>query len=217
MTKKEYYRIGEASKLLGIKPETLREWDKKGKINVIRTESKQRLVSQAEIDRLKQERGETVNYSTENKLEVIYARVSSQAQKNKGDLDRQIGFLMTQVKGTSVKVFSDVASGLNDKRKGLIMLFDEAVKGNVSKVYITYPDRLTRFGYSYLEYFLSKFGVEIVVCKDKESKTPQEELVSDLMNLLASFSGKLYGMRNKKGKKEDITEALQETLNEFKI
>lgn len=126
---------------------------------------------------------------------------------------------MTQVKGTNIKVFSDVASGLNDKRKGLMQLFEAITKGDVSKVYITYPDRLTRFGYSYIEYFFNKFGVEIIVCKDKENKTPQEELVADLMNLLASFSGKLYGMRSKKiqKEKEDVAEVLQETLKEFKV
>lgn len=69
----------------------------------------------------------------------------------------------------------------------------------VNNVYITYKDRLTRFGYRYLETVFSAHGVQIIIVKDElVSKTVQEELVEDMMSLIASFSGKLYGLRSRK-------------------
>ncbi len=66
---------------------------------------------------------------------------------------------------------------------------------------VTYRDRLTRFGFHYLESMFKAHGVEIVVVKDKDKeKSVQEELVEDMMALIAFFSGKLYGMRSKKNK-----------------
>lgn len=62
--------------------------------------------------------------------------------------------------------------------------------------------RLTRFGFHYLESVFREHGVSIVVMKDTdEEKTVQEELVEDMMALIASFSGKLYGIRSKGTKK----------------
>ena len=71
----------------------------------------------------------------------------------------------------------------------------------VNRVFITCPDRLTRLGFHYLESMFKAHGVEIVVMKDKDKeKSVQDELVEDMMALIASFSGKLYGMRSKKNK-----------------
>lgn len=69
------------------------------------------------------------------------------------------------------------------------------------RVYVTHKDRLTRFGYGYLEKFFKAFGTKIIETEAKPDKNAQEELVEDMMSLLASFSGKLYGMRSSQRKK----------------
>ena len=70
--------------------------------------------------------------------------------------------------------------------------------GKVNNIYVTYKDRLTRFGYHYLETICGHYGVRIIVVKDMEQrKSIEQELAEDLMNLIASFSGKLYGLRSK--------------------
>ena len=72
-------------------------------------------------------------------------------------------------------------------------------QNEIRNVYITYKDRLTRFGFSYLETMFSAHNVAIVVVQDNEAeKSVQEELVEDMVSLITSFSGKLYGMRSKK-------------------
>jgi len=60
-----------------------------------------------------------------------------------------------------VEVLKDIASGLNTQRKGLLKLFQLVEGRSVDVVLITYKDRLTRFGFEYLEEFFSTTGVKI--------------------------------------------------------
>ena len=50
------YRIGEAAKLIGVRVETLRAWERAGKLTTNRTPGGQRLVPEAEVARLLSER-----------------------------------------------------------------------------------------------------------------------------------------------------------------
>ena len=71
-------------------------------------------------------------------------------------------------------------------------------EADYGRILITYEDRLTRFGFSYLERYFDCYGVTITAIEDETDKSAQEELVDDLIKLVASFSGKLYGMRSSK-------------------
>lgn len=103
----------------------------------------------------------------------------------------------------NVLVLSEVGSGLNDKRKKLQQLLTMVMNDEVNRVFITYRDRLTRFGFHYLETMFNLKGVEIVIVKQKtEVMTVEQELMNDMMSLIASFSGKLYGMRSKQNRKK---------------
>lgn len=73
----------------------------------------------------------------------------------------------------------------------------------VNRLFITYKERLTRFGFEYIETICNHHNVEIVVMQsEQDNKSIEQELAEDIMNLLASFSGKLYGLRSHKNKKE---------------
>jgi len=194
----------EACQLLGISIKTLQNWDHAGKIHVLRSPSNRRLIPMSEIYRIK---GQLVT-----PLTVLYGRVSSYEQKHKGDLDRQVATLALYASDTSsIKVITDVGSGLNDKRKGLMTMMDMAKCHEIDKIIVTYKDRLTRFGFNYLHKYFSAFDVEIIVLNDTVvDKSPQEEMIDDLMSIIASFSGKLYGLRSRKHKK--ITQKTKEIL-----
>ena len=141
--------------------------------------------------------------SSQKKKIAIYARVSSNEQKQKGDLERQINFVKENLdeEFLVVDTLSDVGSGLNDKRKGLHKLMKLAKEKEITDIAIRYKDRLTRFGYGYLEEYFNSHGVTIhVLDKEEEIKTAQEELADDLISIITSFSGKLYGLRSKKHK-----------------
>lgn len=92
----------------------------------------------------------------------------------------------------------DVASGLNDNRKNLLSLLDMVQKGEVNRIFVLYKDRLTRFGYHYLKKICDFHGVSIIVVSDEtDNKSQSEELAEDIIALIHSFSGKLYGLRHK--------------------
>ena len=129
-----------------------------------------------------------------------YARVSSHTQKD--DLERQIELIRRYAKerGWEIEALKDVGSGLKEDRRNFQKLLKMVMNKEVSKVVIAYPDRLTRFGFKTLEGFFKSYGTEIVVV-NHEGKSPQEELVEDLITIISHFAGKLYGMRSHKYKK----------------
>jgi putative resolvase len=187
----------EASRRLGIHYVTLKRWIYSGKIRAVRTPTGRWMIPESEIERIMSGRAEIREVKA-----VIYARVSSSDQKS--DLERQIQYL-TQYCSTKgyrvVDVLSDVASGLKTNRRGLLELFNYIVNKQVDVVIVTYKDRLTRFGFEYLEYFFKQFGVRIEVVYGEEPKDAYQELVEDLIAIVTSFAGKLYGMRSHKKKK----------------
>ena len=200
---KNFYRIGEIAEYLSLTTKTIRTYIDDGKIEATRSDGNQRVVTRDTLLALLEARGLLYDDSDNlEKRDVIYARVSSHDQKDKGDLDRQALFLIENVESLhNPLILKEVGSGLNDKRKLLQQLLTMVCNNEVRNVYITYKDRLTRFGYHYLETVFKAHDVNIIVLKDdKADKSVQEELVDDMMSLIASFSGKLYGMRSKKNK-----------------
>ena len=135
---------------------------------------------------------------------AIYARVSTTKQKK--DLDNQLKFLRQYIvsNGNIVDenlIFFDIASGMNENRKGLNNLISEVILGNVSKVIISNRDRLTRFGFGYLKSLFDRYNCEIVEVNLTEDKTFEQELTDDLIAIIHHFSMKFYGKRKNKLKK----------------
>ena len=140
-----------AAKRLGVHPDTVRHWDLTGKLRVVWTPGGKRRVPEGEILHL---RGEAS--PVKKRVLAIYGRVSAPDQKAKGDLDRQVARIRTSMAGETfaeIVVITDVASGLSDNRRGLVRLMDMAREGRITDVAITDKDRLTRFGFWYLEQF----------------------------------------------------------------
>ena len=77
----------------------------------------------------------------------------------------------------------------------MLKLLNYVVNRQVDVVVVTYRDRLTRFGFDYLDYFFKQYGVRVEVVFGEEPKDTHQELVEDLIEIVTSFAGKLYGMR----------------------
>jgi putative resolvase len=182
-------RVGRAAHELGLHPFTVRKWIKAGKIKAIRVGNEAR-VPRSEIERLAG--------NSDGRLLMLYGRVSGQSQK--ADLDTQLARLAAWAEkeraGKSTLVLSDIGSGLNATRRQLQRLLKLIQQDQVGEIAITFPDRLTRFGQEYLEALFESFGVTLTVLDQTEDKTAEQELTDDLLSLLASFSGRLYGMRS---------------------
>ena len=178
------YRTGKVAKMLGVSRVTVIRWIKQGKIKAVRI-GKEFRIPESEVKRLL--KGKITNTA------IIYARVSSSDQK--GDLERQIEYLKEycSAKGYNVvNVLTDIASGLNEKRRGLKKLLDYVINGEIDVVVISYKDGLTRFGFRYLEEFFNSHGVRIEVVFGEEPKDLRQELIEDLIAIVTSFAGRLY-------------------------
>jgi predicted site-specific integrase-resolvase len=123
-------------------------------------------------------------------------------------LERQVSRLTTEAikrKLAIVSVFDEVASGMNDKRPKLHKVMDLAIKKEIDFVLVEHKDRLTRFMLNYLVKFFGSYDVEIVWTNEIIGKSYEQELVEDILSLMASFSSKIYSKRakdNRKKKKE---------------
>jgi len=130
---------------------------------------------------------------------VIYCRVSNQSRKKElqYQIDRCLEFCHN--KGYEVyKVYKEVASGMNDKRKELFKMIDSCP----DIIVIEHKDRLTRFGFNYIENLLKKIDCQIIVInRDYED---EKDLIKDLISIITSFCCRLYGLRRGKNKSNKI-------------
>ncbi len=190
--------INEAADLLGVTAKTLRLWEKEGKIKSIRTEGGHRRYLVADL----------IGTKTEKSLTVAYARVSSHDQKE--DLKRQEIVLESYCAshGYNFEVISDLGSGLNYKKKGLIKLIKLLCSHQVDRLVITHKDRLLRFGSELIFALCEIFACEVVIINRSEDSTFEEDLAHDVLEVITVFSARLYGSRSHKNKK--IVEQLKE-------
>lgn len=160
------YKLNQVAKMLSVTPTTLRNWEKVGKVKFDRTPTNIRFLPRNKLIYLLEEQGLYYNDNNTQQKDVIYARVSSHDQEKHGDLDKQVSFLVTEVKDLqNVIVISEVGSGLNDKRKKLQQLIKMVMSGEVKRVFITDRERLAQEGFHYLETVFNVKGVEIIVVK----------------------------------------------------
>ena len=174
---------------------TLRRWEQRGIIVPHRTAGNHRQYDRKALERFRLT-GFYEPRRPEQQAVAVYARVSSSRQKD--DLARQLAYLREHARvsqATAVHEFVDIASGLNDSRKGLLRLLRGAMSGQFATVIVTYPDRLSRFGRRLLQEVMRYHGVTVKVLEDLPASDPRQELVADIVALMHSFSGKLYRMR----------------------
>ncbi len=194
------FSVSQAALRLGVCVKTIHRWDALDKIHCLRTVGGHRRIPISEVNRLlgvMHRNLITTTQSPKGRV-AIYARVSGHRQKTDGDLDRQLKTLTKECRkqySPSPLVFTDIGSGLNMKRRGLRRLLRVAKSGTIHTLLITHRDRLARFGFELIERILEDYNVSLKILYQPEEQTPQEDLVTDLMALIASFSGRVYGLR----------------------
>jgi len=135
---------------------------------------------------------------------IIYARVSSHDQKN--DLEHQVQRLRDYCaeKGLTIdKEITEISSGLNGKRKKLLRLL---TNDSITTIVVEHRDRLTRFGFEYLEASLQATNRKILVINNTECK---DDLVADMIDVLTSFCARLYGSRSSRRRAKKALEVCQ--------
>ena len=203
----KYYSSKTVTQLLGVTAQTLRNWDKEGKLKPTYTKSNgYRYYSEESILSYTQER------KTKKNLNVIgYARVTSKKQSD--DLERQVENIKTYLsnKYETFEIITDIGSGINYNKPGLLKLIEKINKKEVDLIVVLYKDRLLRFGFELVEHFANLNNVKIEIL-DKIDKTEDEELVEDLVQIITVFSCKIQGKR--KGKTKQILNELSQKIKE---
>lgn len=193
----EFFSIGEFAKKIGVTIQTLRNWDKTGKLkpNHI-SKSGFRYYSAEQLNNFLGLK----NISKKEKIVIGYCRVSSNKQKD--DLERQVESVKTFMlaRGYKFKIITDIGSGINYNKKGLDILLNMVMNYEVEKIVILYEDRLIRFGYELIENICNKYGTKIEII-DSTERTEEQELVEDLVQIVTVFSCRLQGKRANKAKK----------------
>ncbi len=175
-----YVKLREAVERTGLHPHTLRKYADSGIIPSIRTPAGQRLF---DIDSF---------VGSQHPAHIVaYARVSSRKQQD--DLERQIAYLKAKEPGA--EVISDIASGLNFKRKGLRAILERCLQGDKLTVVVAHRDRLARFGVELIEWLIERNGGQLVVLSKVAHTSPHDELVQDLLAVLSVFAARMHGLR----------------------
>jgi len=136
---------------------------------------------------------------------VVYARVSS--SENKSNLETQAERVsqFCNAKGWVVnEIIKECASGLNDKRPKLLKLLKDT---KVTRIVVEHKDRLTRFGFGYIE---TLFPGDLVIIN--EAKEGTEDIMQDFVSLVTSFTARLYGKRRSKRATEKLIKELNEQV-----
>jgi putative resolvase len=193
----------EAATLLGVTVRTLHRWELDGKIKSTRTAGGHR----------RYDINDLISNKSDNQLTVGYARVSSHDQK--ADLTSQILVLESYCAkhGWGFEVIQDLGSGMNYKKKGLIRLIKLITSYQVERLVLTHKDRLLRFGSDLIFTLCEQFGTEVIIINRSDDSTFEEDLASDVLEIITVFSARLYGSRSHKNKK--IVEELKEVAKQL--
>ena len=188
-----FVKIGEAAKILGVTPQTLRRWEREGSlVSDRKTEGNTRYYN---VDMLLNTR------IAETDLTIGYARVSSHDQKK--DLQGQQAALCAYcaARGWTFEVIADLGSGMNYRKKGLKRLIDLILERKMKRLVLTHKDRLLRFGAELIFALCEARQIEVVMINQGEDLSFEEELAQDVLEIITVFSARLYGSRSRKNQK----------------
>lgn len=200
-------RTGEAAEALGVSVDTLRRWERAGKLSGERTPGGHRRYDLAKL------RAERFRAVPEDELRTIAcARVSSHDQKADLERQKQVLELYCARQGRTFEVVSDLGSGMNDRKKGLKKLLDAIVEGSVGRLVITHKDRLLRFGAELVFAVCEAKRVEVVILNRGEDTSFEEDLARDVLETVTVFWVRLYGSRSHRNRTllQDVARAAQE-------
>lgn len=151
------------------------------------------------------------NYKPENKSlsnkVILYARISSTT--NKDSLDSQIERLRNYAAAKGYEIvdeYKEIDSGLNDNRKYFSQILN---RDDYGILLAEHKDRVTRFGYHYIENLLNRLNIKLEIINNIENK--DKEIVDDFISIITSFCGEIYSSKRKaKAKTEKIIKELNE-------
>lgn len=208
-----YLKTAEASKYFGVSQNTIRSWEDRGLIDVIRTNSttgyghrryditsykkkarkeisqinkilKQQIISEVQLETILNESADKNNI----KQTMCYCRSSDELKDSLTDQN----LIMTQ-QFPQCELVNDVGAGSYLKRHGLTALIDRIIKGEISNIIIAHKDILANYNhdYEFIEWLFKKFGTNIIDLNNSKFKIQKQELSDDIISFVRSYSERL--------------------------
>lgn len=199
--------IQQAAEFLGVAAQTLRRWEREGRlVPDERTPGGRRRYDLARLRPESFRKAETANRRT-----IAYARVSSHDQKDDLERQKQVLELYCARQGWTYEVIADLGSGMNYHKKGLKRLLEAILAGNIGRLVLTHKDRLLRFGAELVFGICEAKQVEVVILNQGEDTSFEEDLARDVLEIITVFSARLYGSRSRKNQKllENVKAAVE--------
>lgn len=203
--------IGKAANILGVSIQTLRNWDKTGKLtpNFI-TSGGTRMYDLATLNLIKGKKSIVPDRYT-----LAYARVFTHSQKKELETQKELLTLYCSKQGYRYKLLSDIGSSLNYTKAGLNELIELICSGQIERLVLVHRNRLLRFGSEIIFKLCNIYDVKVEIINVGEELNPNEELAKDVLEIITLFSAKLYGRRSQKSLKmiNDLKKNLAEDCN----
>ena len=198
--------IGRLSKLVGVHEQTLRKWERDGKIISHKTPGGQRRYDPDEVFKFigKRDTGERKNY--------IYCRIYS--NKQEPELRNQIKCM--QQLFPNYEVISDISSGIHYERRGFERLLEQVMQGNVGSIAVSHNDRIGRFGRDLFQRIADFNGTKIITVNN-EDEPPESEIAGDIIAIIASYTNKKGEIRKREESKDPDDSTSSERSDEKSV
>ena len=197
-----FITIFEAARITGLSYQTIRKLGDQQKIQCFKTpQGGHRRFNKQDLEKFCGSSIARLQITEGEKCNFIYTRVSSKKQLD--DLSRQIEYIKQRTQYASYTVISDIASGINFKRKGLQTILDSCIQGTIGEVVVAHRDRLSRFGFDLIKLITEKAGGSITVLDDEQNKYTEQELAEDLLSIVHIYSCRQMGKRSYSGARKN--------------
>ena len=199
---KEFLKISEYAKKMSLHIRTAYRYFHSGKIEGFQDQDTKTIFIKNPFSE------KNLSKNSNEKRAVLYARVLS--SENRANLEAQMERLKNYANAKGYKITNEVkeiGSGLNDNRKKLSSILEN--RENYDFIIVEHKDRLTRFGFNYLEAFMKSHKKEIEVINDVSNN--KEDLMQDFISIIASFCARIYGQRKSRRKTEKIIKELEKS------
>jgi putative resolvase len=106
------------------------------------------------------------------------------------------------------KIVQEIVPGMNDTRPKLLKLLTDS---QIGKIVVEHRDRLTRFGFVYIEQLFAMQGRSLGVMFPTETKY---DLVDDFIVVITSMASRIYGRRHSKERAEKIKQCVEQVMKQ---
>lgn len=154
--------IGKVSEEIGVSIQTIRRWEREGKIKSERTEGGHR---RYDLD-------EVISYAERKKnppekVAVGYVRVSTNKEEDDLKHQKQLIELYCAAKGCKYRIIEEIGSDIDYEKEGLKELIRAMEQNEMSHLVLTHTDRLVRYGSEIIFEICRLRGIEVIVLNEK--------------------------------------------------